>query len=74
MTLLGSLSGATLLSYIYDPSPLSKFSKFSHHFPLRYTYQHADILFPTRKDLRVLNKQLNYRPRYSNKNERRPTV
>jgi hypothetical protein len=67
MTLLGGLSGASLLLYIYDPSlpfKVSKFSKFSTS--IYCIYQHTDILFPTRKDLGVLNKQLNYRPRYSN--------
>jgi hypothetical protein len=57
----GWLKWCNLLSYIYDPSlpfKISKISKFSYSSPLRYTYQHT--LFPTRKGLGVLNKQLNY--------------
>jgi hypothetical protein len=64
MTLLGGLSGATLLSYIYTTQPsLSKF----HSSPLRYTVHTNTLSYSLhKKDLRVLNKQLNYRPRYSN--------
>jgi hypothetical protein len=67
MTLLGGLSGATLLSYIYVPSlPFKNFKNFKFFISLFSN----SIYIPahwhcTWNDLGVLSKQLNYQPGYS---------
>jgi hypothetical protein len=74
MTLLGCLNG---LSYIYNPShpfKFSKFSKFSHSSPLRYTVHDTSSSLTYYSVHEKINKQLNYWPRlkhisHTNKHE-----